>query len=414
VLGACNSDVLEDKEKPPVPPGCAGIPPESDSAGGPGGEDKFESGLIHECSGTRKARIDVRVCTAPLCTSSQPVHDYIPPFESQPIVPEDLLEVEQVFGPSDGNPPPTAACCTEGTHEENIRATGLLDCAARSCLEVHDQIVVLKNALQVQYDSLDGGVKKSALGRALESLVFYAQQLEMPSAFKDCTNQLDGAGQYTLTNPEVTGIGALQDFVISGFECLKLDCAAKVPEDPTTGGGGGEICTENPNWFEGNAGEVAFGTGVPKSGSVTIELGGGKSQPAFHGLSIAYERPVKCAEPVCPFALTNLRFTLGDVSVGPLTMPAPSVSLDRVAFGARIGDEVTLGSGALVLRAEGAISVAGQPFLEDAVIPLYVANSGQAKLHLEERSLSLEDSHFRLIFGASAHLSIAATECDEW
>lgn len=410
VLVACNSDVIGDLPEPLVPQGCAGIPSESDSAGP--GEYEFEGGRVYECSGTRKARIDARVCTDPACLAPQLVHEYVPPFESEPIVSEELLTVEQDFAPSDGNPPPTAACCTETTPQASVLATGLVDCAARSCLEVHDQIVVLKHIMQAEFDSLAGGVKKNALGRALESLVFYAQHLEMPSGFKACTNALHLGGGYTLPNPDPTGIGSLQDVEISGFECLMLECVTSEADEPTTGGGG-DTCTQNPNWFEGNAAQAALGAGVPQSGTLTIELGGGETQPAFHGIGVAYERLARCAGRVCPFALTDLRFTLEDIGFGPLTLHAPSVSLDRLAFGAETGGRIALDSGALVLRVEGSLSLAGQPFLDGAVIPLFVANTGPAELRLKGQSLSLEHASFELL-GARAQLAIAATGCHEW
>lgn len=434
-LVACNSDDIGTTDTPPVPeqPACAG-------------GDSIIIGQLYECSGTRKARIDVQICAGLTCgPGSDNWQDIQEPLQGgPPLIPEEQLNIEQGFFSEDGNPPPTGACCDPNSPDfmlgdpganppdpnaGSVKLTAYNDCAARSCREVHDQLVDLASATQATLDAIpvipfpqdgwaENAVQRSAFERAIASMQHYSAHLELPSAFQACTSGLvnaegDSPNTYVLPDPPDPGAGSLRNLIISAFECPDLNCEL-AEDDPTTGGSSGGICLENPNWFEGNAAPSITGTGVPEQGTITLTLGDVDTEPQFAGVAVAYERLADCpADAICPFALTDLRFTLQDVSFGFLTFQTPNVSLGRTAYGSQIGDDIKIGDGEFVLRIESSLLFVGQPFLEGITLPFVVTNKGTVHMTLSDGVLEIQDARFDLYGGALARLVIAATVCDE-
>lgn len=417
VLVGCNSDDLsssyaEDSKNN----GCAAPYQEQDPP--------FLGGLMHECSGARKARVDVKICTGLTCPGKSdlwvPVDEYVPPGQVEPLIAAEELDILQSFAPLDGHPPPTGACCDPNSQfliMESVLTTAKHDCAARSCREIHDQLAAMADALREDWQAMPAGTPaeqfaKKAFGRAVSSMDFFTAQLEMPSGFGNCESKLFDKGKYEFINPSDAGAGALRDMIISEWECLDLSCKLAEEADPTTGGGGGGSCMDNPNWYEGNAGPATKGHAVPK-GNVTLEFKTAQIQPYYRGISLAYERLSECLpDSVCPFALTDLQFALDDITLGPVTLHMPEVSLARPAFGAMTRESITLDPGAVSLKIESSLLLFGQPFLDGAKLPLYVGNRGRLEMTLAGGVLEFQNASFELFDGAVARLAIAAA-CDE-
>lgn len=412
-LSGCNSDDTGLTDSPPSP---CDAPYEQDPP--------FESGELFQCEGTRKGRFDVEICTGLLCAGDWvPVQEFVPPGGSEPLIPDEQLNIEQMFGPLDGNPPPTGACCDPNNSLftlESVLNTAMHDCAARSCREVHDQFVDMANGIRAIWETLPSDklaekIAKNAHERAFVSLEFFAKHLETPTGFSACEAGLFGDQAYLFPDPPDPGAGSLRSMKITQWECQGLSCESAGGGDPTTGGGSSTTtCTDNPNWFEGNAGPTVLGQGVPEEGVVTLTLGGADAEAQYSGVAVAYERLSDCpADSVCPFALTDLRFALHDVTFGPVTLQAPKVFLNRPAFGAQVGDDVTIGHENLSLRIESSLLFFGQPFLDGAMIPLYVRNKGNVEMTLSDGVLEIHNAGFDLFDDAVAKLVIAATFCDE-
>jgi len=360
------------------------------------------------------------------CGLPQPIQDFDPPGPTPPLITDAQLNFSQDF--NEAVPiPATAACCDPDNALftfDGMYETAFNDCAARGCLEVHDQLAVLAASTEAQFNAAPAGITKNALERAFKSLDFYVQVLEDPQGFADCTNGLAGPDNaYSFPDSPDPGLGTLQNLRISDFECPLGEAANLgkcVPADegeptegtPTTGGGGGpSTCTQNPNYFEGNAADSIFGLSVPEVGEVL--LSGGES-PDFHGTQLAYRRHVCESDVPCLFVLTDLTFDLGDVELGPLKLVAPHVVLDRAAMGLQVGDDIKIAAGELTLRVESTIFFAGQPVFGDAVIPLWVHNRGTARLILNDEMVAIDGAVFDLALGAKATITVDPAPCIEW
>lgn len=311
-----------------------------------------------------------------------------------------------------------------------MRATAYIDCAARTCREIHDRLVELAASVEAakaalpQLDPGDDGylineAKKNAYQRAINSMTFYAEHLEQPLWFQLCTSRLaDPEGDlqtdphsYVFPDPPDPGPGALRRLVVSNFKCLDLQCDV-AQEDPTEGGG--RSCFDNPNWSKQNVAPSVHGAGVPAPGSVVLTLDGADTELQYTGVALAYARVPDCPQgATCPFVITDLRLDLPPITYGPVTLTAPRVGLDRAATGAQFSDTVELAAGELALRVESPIELLGAPILDGAVVPLFVRNHGTVALQLTAEGLALEQARFNLFAGATAELRIGSTTCHE-
>ena len=362
------------------------------------------------------------------CILPQPIQDFDPPGATPPLITDEQLNFSQDF--NEAVPIPVTAACCDPDNEQFTPAgmyeTAFNDCAARSCLEVHDQFALLAAVTEAQFNATPNGITKNALERAFKSLDFYVQVLEDPQGFADCTNGLGGVSNaYNFPDSPDPGLGALQNLRLSDFECplgeapeqgkcAPVDEGEPTGGTPTTGGGGGgdpSTCEQNPNYFEGNAADSIFGLSVPEVGEVLLSGGG---SPDFQGTQLSYRRHV-CEDDVpCLFVLTDLTFDLGDVVLGPLKLVAPHVVLDRAAMGLQVGDDIKIAAGELTLRVESTIFFAGKPIFGDAVMPLWVHNRGTSRLILNDEMVAIDGVVFDLALGAQATVTVDPAPCIEW